>query len=369
MIQMVENFEVPKTSPEVAQQVYREVAVDSKAFLRKESQILEKDNPPYLDGTLVATVAVSIRGNDFFAGQQIMAGAFFRYECTRRELEKKGTKIPWIGRKTSLRVVDEVEKTILRPFSSLIVVTATPEDPLVRVTRLRTTILRNEDPAIGEIVTKLAKKPNIVREINDIPAFIEGVHGAHLRLVLLEPEEFSSEIESNENPPPSNVPRIRRSIVRAGLREIVLDPHGFIDQTLNRLSDHSPSMAGRIRRASEFNSNSLAYLLPASLTVFCIMEEYEAGGLTLPVIARNQIKHPDPEVNQAIHEGEMDKRIAGLSRQAVILTLSEIEKTNRDFNWGIIALLGPYSKLGEEETFAAIYGVFHQYNSLKTGVS
>lgn len=361
---MNEIFIVPRTSPEIAQQVYREVAEDPQAFIRRESQILETENPPYLDGNLRGAVAVSIKGNDFFAAQRIIAGAFFRYECTRRELDRKGAKIPWIGSKTAQRVADEIKRSILRLSSPLIIVTATPEDPLARAERLRITILKEEDPAIGEIVAELAQKPNLEREVNDIPAFIEGVHSTHLKLTLWESENFNSESKDSEDQPDSRIPRIRRSIVRTGLREIVLDPQQFADQTLNRLSDYSPSMVIKIRRVSENLTNPLAYLLPASLTAFCIMEEYEARGMTLPIIARNQIIHPDPEVNRAIQKGEEDERVGALGGQALILTLSEIETTNWHFNWGISALLIPFSELGEEQAFAALYGIFHQYNTL-----
>ncbi|MDO8618997.1 MAG: hypothetical protein Q7R49_03595 [Candidatus Daviesbacteria bacterium] len=360
---MSERFIVPKTSPEIAQQVYLEVAEDTNAFIRREAQVLETENPFYLGAILRGATMVSVL-EDCFPAQQIMAGTFFRYECTRRELERVGSRIPPIGILTIQKKAQEVKQS-LSP-SPLLIITSSPETPTARLTRLRIARINKDDPIIGEVIKKLTRKPYLAQEVDDVYSFIEGVHGAHLDLALLEPAEPLVEPDLPETQA-FVIPQVRGAIARAALLETILDPAAFVDQTSNRLSDYAPGMANKISRGPS------RYQLLANLTSFCLMEEFQRRGRKFPTIGRTEIKHPDPEIARLLELDQDELLTELLLRQFNKSILNEIAGTNPKLSWVFESYLNPLQELIDlddgEEYADAINGIVNAYTTIKAGLA
>lgn len=86
---MSELFEVPKTSPEIENQVYQEFKADMMGFVLQSASRMEEDQPIFLDANLAGAVTIVLTEAPTPA-TMILAGSFFRYECAKRELQLRG---------------------------------------------------------------------------------------------------------------------------------------------------------------------------------------------------------------------------------------------------------------------------------------
>lgn len=146
---MPESFTVPQTSPEVKSQVYGEFLDSMPRFVVQTASQLEKDQPTFLDANLTGAINIALTEHHAPA-TMMLAGSFFRFECARRELQLRGARLPLIGIKTftdSLHYFRE-----LRDLTTQIGVT----DVMLRRMAIQ---LSNEDPIVGQFVTKLLELP------------------------------------------------------------------------------------------------------------------------------------------------------------------------------------------------------------------
>lgn len=352
---MVENFKVPKTSPEIAWQVFGEyLAGGPKQFVRQTALTLGETNPAFLDGHLRAAVGISVV--DPFSAQQILAGSFFRYECASRELSLQGRSVPSMGVATATRQLEEIRRITEAHIEA--------GSELDAITRSRVMTLERDDPAVGEIVRTLLEKRSVLQRTENIDAFIEGAHGTHVKFQYVDPADSSESPDSPEIQP-SPIPAVRRSIVREALLENVLDPEVFVSSSLSRAEENYPRMVQKIRTMQGIQPG--VYMQMASLTIYCIMQEFADRGLTLPVMEDLPIRHPDPKIQDALDR--QDPQADVLVREYGVGILEEIGKTNPNLAWGVDAVLNGLTNLGPEEFVAGFYGFVHQYTTIKTSLS
>lgn len=344
---------LPRTSAETAWHTFQDCVSDPNGFLRRTAVSLNCENPVFLDASLYGAANVSIKIDPRDA-QQILAGSFFRYECTAREIKKQGGKIPFIGEKT----IQKSAKEVASLTRGLILSQSDPNAAL----RQRVMRIEREDPEVGNILKQIPLK--------DADPFIEGAHSTHLTFVFLNPN-FPEQADKLTEPTASSVlPLVRRSIIRSALLETILDQDSFIKQTITDAAQHFPRMAERvIMTARPAEKYSDIYLLFASFTINGIMQELYQKESTFPIIKEININtHPDPVVNRALNIRSAE---AGrLIRNYNLSILGEIENTNPHLYWGLSALMYPLAKLNSPALNATMLnGIVNPYSSLKTGLS
>lgn len=345
---------LPKTSPEVAKNTIKEYANDPAQFLRSVATSLQNENDLFLDRSLQGAASIFVSGHSDDA-LQLLTGAFFRYECTARELKKTGKSIPFIGPNTFTRSSLE----IARLTQGLILAGGDTKAAI----RQRVMRIERDDPEIGDIVKQFLS--------NDQDAFIEGVHSTHLELAFLDQSESELGYTLPEPTLPSVLPVARRSIVRSALLETILGQDSFIQQVLHSAEGKIPNIISRVIHTG-VNAEEYAhiYLLFASLVINGIMQEFFQRGNESPEIKEGDPHlHPDPLINKAIRENSPE---AGrLIREYNVSILKEIEDVNPHLYWCIYTLLAPLSSYSGTEIAlsTAINGVVNPYSSLKAGLS
>ena len=349
---MSERFEVPKTSPEIANQVYQEFRNNMTGFTFELSPQIEEEQPVFLDANLEGGVAIMLAENPLPA-TLILAGSFFRYECSRRELQLRGEKLPFIGRETFVKSLEPVRelKDLTVQFGR--------SDAMLRRMAVQ---LTNEDPAIGAIVNKLLESPLEVQRSQGMDAFIQGVHTAHTNLANIDYSTPPLDPSVSET---SKIPPVRRSLVRQALFRVINNPEGFTDAVMDFLGESITDMAARIHYVGEKD-----YKLLSAFTSFCIIGEIQERGSRLRVIQARNLSHPDPRIAELLHKkyptADERREIEQLLRSFNIGILDEIGNTNPHLHWGVTAFLNPLSELDPGRRLSAgMNGIVHQYNTLK----
>lgn len=351
------QVEIPLTSREVALQTSQEYAASPEQFIRGMIPQLEQDNPRYLDGSLSGAVLVATQEYPEPA-QKILGGSFFRFACTDRELRKKGEKLPDLASSFE-RTLEEVARLTggaLRAGSEIGVI--------ARQMAMR---IERDDPEVGKIVRALVEQPIATFRIENIVAFVQGVHDAHLNIIFLKTESILPAMNVVE-PSPSPLPVVSRSIVRRGLLETVLDPDEFILKTIDEVDKLAPGMVDRIMRtATSGVPNPDRYLLLASFEIFCFMQEFHQRQRPFPAISRQDpVRHPNPEIDRLIRTGDDNEMLDEMLAKYRNSILDEIEKTNPHLSWGISRLLYPLAMMGPEYLSTAVNGIVNQYSTLKS---
>lgn len=353
------HIEIPLTSEEVAQQTYQEYIANPNQFIRGMIPQLERDNPQFLDGALSGAVTVALEEHPFSA-QRILGGIFFRYACSDREMRKRGEKLPNL-QCSFQRTSEEVARLTEGALKAGSGIGAIARQMVMRMER--------DDPELGKIIRNLVELPIAVFRIENIDAFVQGVHKTHLNLSFLDTEAVLPE-PTEPAPQPSPLPLVRRSIVRAGLLEMVLDPINFTVETMLEVGKRAPGIVSRVRRiVSGDLPNPDIYLLAASFELFCFMKEFQHRGEQFPIIREEKINHPDSEIDKIIQTDEDDARFGEMLAEYRTRIFQEIESTNPNLYWGIERLLFPLPRMGEELLVPAVNGIINQYSTLKTSLS
>lgn len=349
------QVEIPLTSREAAQQTYQEYAADPKHFIRSIVTQLEQDDPSYLDGELAGAVTVALREHPESA-QRILGGSFFRYACSDRETRRKGQKLPSLS--TSF------EKT-LEEVAWLTEGVHKAGTGIGAVARQMAMRLERNDPEIGKIIRGLVELPIATFRIEGIDAFVQGVHNTHLHLMFLDTDAVLSPVVFE--PRPSPLPLVRRSIVRTGLLETVLDPKNFVAKTIEEVNKYAPGMVQRIMRAiaTSLPSTDL-YLQLAGFELFCFMKEFQQRRELFPAISmEDRISHPDPEIDRMIKSGDDSEELSRRFADYSAAILQEIKNTNPHLAWGISNFLNPLTGMERSRFTAAVDGIVNQYSTLK----
>lgn len=226
--------------------------------------------------------------------------------------------------------------------------------------------LTNEDPAIGELVSKLLELPLEVQRSQAMDAFIQGIHTTHVNL-----HNIDSTTNSELPTPPTTsneVPEVKRSLVRQVLLRLIPNPALFVEDTLAYLEDYVPGMAIRIRRVGVED-----YKLLASFTAFCIIGEVQQRGSELSVIEIEDIKHPNPRIAEILSRinptrqemSELQELLSSFNQGI----LQEIKITNPHLYWGIATFLNSLGELSGQRLSAGVNGAIHQYNAIKASLS
>lgn len=348
------HIEIPLTSEEVAQQTYQEYIANPNQFIRRMIPQLERDNPQFLDGSLSGAVTVTLEEHPYPA-QRILGGSFFRYACSDRQMQKSGKKLP------------NPALSFNRTLKEVIMLTEGAHKAgsgIGAVARQMAMRLERDDPEIGRIVRDLVELPIAIFMTKSIDAFVQGVYKTHLNLSFVDTEDVLPEPVEIE-PKSSILPLVGRSIVRAGLLEMVLDPINFTVETMLEVGKRAPGIVSRVRRIVNGDlPNPDIYLLTASFELFCFMKEFQHRGEQFPIIREEQINHPDPEIDKIIQTGKDDARFGEMLAEYRTRIFQEIESTNPNLYWGIERILFPLSTMGDEVFSHAVNGIINQYSTL-----
>lgn len=346
---MPEHFRAPETSKEVIDEVYQQFRGNIKGFASELAPQIGKDQPEFLDANLQGATSIMLHEGPLPA-VLILAGNFFRYECTNRQMQSTAETLPLIGRET---FVNSLER-----FANLrdLTVGFGRADVMLRRIAIQ---LANEDPTIGELVNDLLMLPVEVQQGQAMDAFIQGIHMTHVQL---------NNIDSTPSPEPivsegSKLPSINRPLVRQALLSAIYDPESFTGNTMDFLGTTVPDMADRIH-----SIGSKDYQLLATFTSFCIIGEIQARNLQLTVIDGKKLSHPNPTISKLLAKNTLTtneaRKIEKLLQSFNVETLDEIRNTNPNLYWGVMSFLNPLSKLDPKRLSAGMNGVVHQYNTL-----
>lgn len=359
------HIEVPKTSREVAGQVYQEYIVNPSKFIRETASLLEQKDPHYLDAVLesavdIALISYYLNHPHDYSGRALerLGGNFFRYTCSAREVQTRGQELPELG--------NLVEPASLQSSAFM-------SDKKLRSAAGRIAVsIERDDPEVGNIVRQYAELPMSRFRLESADEFIRGVNECHRRLQ-------STDLQSVQpapvdiNPEPSPLPVVRRSIVRTGLLEMILDPHHIATMS-ERESLSLPALLNQRSRSWQDDERALiSYQLTSDFAIYCLEQEFKERQKQFPVIQELGEMYPDPTVETLLHsfdEGELDvtleerDRMLKRYRDAI---LEEIKMTNPHLSWGINRLL--MAEMGPKYLFAAVEGIVSTYTAIREQLS
>lgn len=358
---MSERIHIPKTSAEVANQVFLEATTNTQAFIRTVSSRLEEKNPHLLEGMLFYAAGVSMIKNTSLASQ-ILAGSFFRYDCLVKELAKTN-QVPFFI----------PPETLANSGKSFFELTINANRAGVNhETRTRQMIMKLEmdDKFVGESLKGALLVPPMTAEMEKAEAFI---HAAYVTQLALEKTPANTSIEKAPEIiiAETKIPVVRKSVVIPAILEAIIDREGFIEKTEKALAMRSPDLLKSLNEACK----SPSFLHPeltrlfANFELHCLMEEYKQRGRRFPHIRQRHIGIEDPQVASALKLKNYQKA-AQLASERFLDIFREIRDTNPHLYWGAHAFLSPlYEEETEDREKAACSALINVYKHLKTALN